>query len=272
MPAFPGSSEIQHGPVPGCRTATLRCVDTIVERLRNLRDRLGCDHRGVFATTYLTLTRTIRRMVDEDPDFVRYKRYLYRQVTVFASVYFDTVEAWERGEEVPEAWRIAFEAARDSDVNGAQDMLLGINAHVQNDMAFVIAALGVRARDGGTRKEDHDAINEALNQAYQPVIDAVARRYDPFVRTTNSTATPLDDAAGLEMAREWREMVWRNAERLVNAESKEEQAEIAQQIEDNAAAWAKGIAGFEDPGHRAERDAYCEERLTDGQPAPRKNR
>jgi hypothetical protein len=51
-------------------------------------------------------------------------------------------------------------------------MLLGINAHVQNDMPFVIAALGVRQPDGTSRKPDHDLVNEVLNRGYEPVVEA----------------------------------------------------------------------------------------------------
>ena len=136
-------------------------------------------------------------------------------------------------------------------------MLLGINAHVQNDMPFVIAALGVRAPDGTSRKADHDRMNVVLNAAYKQVVAAVRRRSDPQLDLTNSPATPLDDAAGLEMVKSWREGVWRNAERLLNATSDAERASVAQQIEQNAGAWARAIATPQQPGYRAQRDAYC---------------
>ena len=103
-------------------------------------------------------------------------------------------------------------------------MLLGINAHVLNDMPFVIAALGVRTARGESRKPDHDAMNRALRRGYQPVIDAVRKRYDLSLDLTNPEQALIDDAAGLEMVRGWRELVWRNAERLVNAQSGAERA------------------------------------------------
>lgn len=102
---------------------------------------------------------------------------------------------------MPDAWRIAFDTAAAGDRFGAQDMLLGINAHVQNDMPFVIAALGVRTANDDSRKLDHDAMNEALRRGYQPVIDAVRERYDPSFDLTNPSQAPIDDAAGLEMVR-----------------------------------------------------------------------
>ncbi len=50
-------------------------------------------------------------------------------------------------------------------------------------------------------------------------------------RLTNPTGVPADDVAGLEIVREWREQVWRNAERLVNANSDAERAAIAAEIQ-----------------------------------------
>jgi hypothetical protein len=248
--------------VAGCRPATIRCIALAQRRLKALRDRLGCDHRAVFATTYMVLTRELRRAVGDDPGLFRFPKYLFREDLLFARVYFRTGRAFERGDEVAEAWRIAFETARDGEVNAGQDMLLGINAHVQNDMPFVLAALGVRGRHGSSRKPDHDAANEVLNRAYEPVVRAVARRYDPLISTTNASWNPIDDATGLEMVRGWREGVWRNAERLVNAESAAERREVATQIEAHAAEWARTIAAPQQPGYRAERDAYCESQLS----------
>ena len=263
LPALPSPTEIQPHSVPHCRRATMRCLDVEVARLRNAQERFGCDHRGVFATTYLELTKTLRRVLRERPDFLRYPRYLYVEDALFANVYFRSVRRDRHGKSVPEAWRIAFDAARSKDLNAAQDMLLGINAHVQNDMPFVLAALGVRTRSGASRKEDHDAVNEVLDRAYANVVHAVRDRFDPQVGTTNSDATPLDDVAGLELVKGWREQVWRNAERLLNADDDAERRQVADQIKENAANWARGIAAVEQSGYRETRDAYCQDKLAD---------
>jgi hypothetical protein len=140
-------------------------------------------------------------------------------------------------------------------------MLLGINAHVQNDMPFVLAALGLRTRSGASRKEDHDAVNEVLDRSYRDVVNAVRDRFDPQVGLTNSDSTPVDDVFGLELVKGWREQVWRNAERLVNADGRAEREQVARQIQQNAASWARGLAAVEQDGYRATRDAYCRDKL-----------
>jgi Family of unknown function (DUF5995) len=261
LPPLPSPSQTERVKVKRCRKARLKCVRVQIERMKRLRDRLGCDHRAVFATTYLTLTRQLLKAVKANPHFFRQPKFFFREDALFANFYFDVIKAWNRGEPVPEAWRIAFETAGTGDVNAAQDMLLGINAHVQNDMPFVLAALGLRNKRGASRKPDHDKANQVLNAAYEPVVQEINRRYDPIVSLTNSSWHPIDDVAGLEVVRAWRELVWRNAERLVNADSAAERTQIARQIELNAALQAHLIALVPQPGYPATRDAYCEQQL-----------
>ena len=261
LPPLPSPNRPQPHAVPYCRAPRLSCIDTELRRLRSAQRRLGCDHRGVFATTYLELTRVLRATVRHDPRFFRYPRYLYTEDALFADVYFNTLRDYRSGRPVAPAWRIALDTARSGQVNAGQDMLLGINAHVQNDMPFVVAALGLRTPRGASRKPDHDRVNEVLDRAYQPVVNAVAERYDPLLFTTNASWDPLDDIGGLEMVKGWREGVWRNAERLVNAKSAAERRQVAGQIQQNAALWAQMMAAPQTPGYRAQRDAYCARRM-----------
>jgi hypothetical protein len=252
------------GPVPGCRTPSVKCVRLTVERLRRIETRLGCDHRAIFATTYRVLTQVALRRLRREPGFLRFLPYFYLETGLFVDVYINTSNAYPRGERVSPAWQVAYEAAAAGDRTAAQDMLLGINAHVQNDMPFVIAALGTRTRRGISRKVDHDAVNGTLAQAYQQVVDTVERRYDPSIAVTNPDGVPVDDVAGLEVVKHWREDVWRNAERLLaTREDPAAHAEVVRQIEGNAASWARAIAAAPTPGWGEQRDAHCEARLGD---------
>jgi hypothetical protein len=74
---------------------------------------------------------------------------------------------------------------------------------------------------------------------------------------TNTNLVTVDNIAGLELARTWRELVWRNAERLLSAKTDAQRLTVANQIEANAALWAQGIAATQEPGMRKIRDDYC---------------
>jgi hypothetical protein len=260
LPPRPLTDTTQPGPVPRCRKATMRCFANTIAKMRKLRAQLKCDHRAVFATTYLLLTQQMRKTITRRPHYFKDLRWLIYEDTVFANFYFRVIKANNSKKPIPQAWQIAFDTARKGDANGGQDMLLGINAHVQRDMPFVLATVGIRTKKGATRKPDHDVVNQILSDAYEPIVSAISKRYDPFVSTTNSSANPLDDVAGLELVKGWREGVWRNAERLLDAKTKAERQQVAESIETNAATWASLIAaeGYGGPpGYRAQRDAYC---------------
>ena len=257
LPALPSPNKPQPHSVPFCKHSSKKCIDTEVRRLRKAQKGFRCDHRGVFSTTYLELTKRLRSTLRAQPHYFRYSRYLYTEDALFADVYFNTLKRYSSGRSVPPAWQIALDTSRSGEVNGGQDMLLGINAHVQNDMPFVVAALGLRTKKGVTRKPDHDKVNLILDEAYQQVVDAIGRRYDSLVFLTNASWNPIDDIGGLEMVKGWREGVWRNAERLVNAKSDAERRLVTDQIQQNAATWARLMAAPQTPGYRAQRDAYC---------------
>ncbi len=261
LPPVDVESDVQPGPVRHCKKPKMKCVEVTMRRMRALQSQLGCDHRAVFATTYLTLTETYYELLKTQPDFVEDRKYLFTEVAQFANYYFKTIKTHDKNLPVPPAWEIALDTAREGDVNGAQDMLLGINAHVQSDMPFVIAELGLETPEGKSRKPDHDVVNAVLEMAYQRVVDEVERRYDPLLAVTNPDGVPADDVAGLELVRAWRENVWRNAEKLTNAKSEEERQQVADSIESQAAQWAQGMAAVQTPGDRARRDAYCQAQL-----------
>ena len=261
LPALPSPTQTEPNRVPHCKHANLNCVRTEVRRMRAAQERFGCDHRGVFATTYLELTKAARDAAIANPRLLRWKKWFFREDALFADVYFRTLRRWDQGLPVPPAWRISFETAASGEVTAAQDMLLGINAHVQNDMPFVLAQLGLRDRNGAARKPDHDLFNEVLSGAYETVVSEVGARYDSTMAVTNPPGVPVDDVAGLEIVRLWRENVWRNAERLVNATSEAERARVANDIQAYAAQWANSIALVPFPGVRASRDAYCAQQL-----------
>jgi hypothetical protein len=258
LPPRPLTDRTQPGPVWRCHKATVRCFAGTIRRMKKLQRRFGCDHRAVFATTYLLLTEQMRKTIRRHPHYFHDLRWLIYEDTVFANYYFRVVDMYSRGKPVPQAWKIAFDTAKTGDANAGQDMLLGINAHVQRDMPFVLATVGLRTKRGVSRKPDHDVVNQILSDAYEPIVEAIGRRYDSLVTITNASWNPLDDFLGLETVKAWREGVWRNAERLLAAKTAAERRQVVDSIEANAAAWAKSMATPQaPPGYRLQRDAYC---------------
>jgi hypothetical protein len=259
LPPRPVSAEVQPGPQPACRTPTLACVRGVVrEMTRRWRplDR-SCDHRAVFALTYLRTTEEFLATLRREPDFFEDREYLIWEDVLFAAYYFRAFDNHSRAEGfVPDAWRVAFAANADPDKNAGQDVLLGMNAHIQRDLPYVLAELGLTTPDGRSRKPDHDRVNQILTRVLDPVQDELARRYDPSMSQSDLPA-PADELGALELLKSWREGAWRNAERLLAAGTPAERDFVERSIESYSRIWAEALAAGEQPGYGAQRDAYC---------------
>jgi hypothetical protein len=246
-----------------CIAGRVQCVDKTVREMAKRFEPLAstCDHNAIFSLTYLRVTEEYRRTV-QDPTFFQDTPFVNYEDGIFAHYYFFAYDAWKDGEtaDVPPAWRIAFDAARDHAVSASGDLLLGINAHVQRDLPLVLYSIGLVKPDGTSRKPDHDRVNQILNRVTDDLLAEIARRFDPTIDDTN-LPTSLDDFALFQTLVSWRETAWRNAELLAQAPTPEAREQVAQGIEDYAASQAEAIrAATQYPplsGGSAARDAYC---------------
>jgi len=97
-----------------CVAGRTQCVDAVIRemerRFRPLADR--CDHDAIFSLTYLRTTQVYRRTI-EDPHFFEDTAFVNHEDVVFARAYFEAYDDWHAGrrDQVPAAWRVAFDAA-----------------------------------------------------------------------------------------------------------------------------------------------------------------
>ena len=246
-----------------CAAGRVQCVDKVIREMSRRFEPLAssCDHDAIFALTYLRVTQEYRRTV-ETPTFFDDTPFVNHEDVIFARYYFAAHDAWEAGRtgEVPPAWRVAFDAAGDRAVSANGNLLLGINAHVQRDLPFVLYTVGLLRPDGTSRKPDHDRVDQILNRVTDDLIGEIARRFDPTIDDGNLPTT-LDDFTLFQIVAGWRETAWRHAELLALAPTPEARELVAQEIERYAESQARSIraaTGYVPlTGARAARDAYC---------------
>jgi len=245
-----------------CKAGRAKCVDSVIREMTRRFDRQAavCDHDAVFALTYLRTTEEYRRTI-EDPTFFEDTAFVNHEDAVFARYYFEATDGWEKGTRsaVPEAWRIAFSAADARSVSGTGNIFLGLSAHINRDLPYVLAEIGLVKPDGTSRKADHDRVNQFLNRVTEPVLAEAAARFDPTIDDRNAPGT-YDEAAALQLVVAWREEAWRNAERLVAASTSSERSVVVSSIESSAAAKARSLLLTTTYGlgqSSAARDAHC---------------
>jgi hypothetical protein len=259
LPPQEVSTKAQPGPLRNCRRARLRCVERVIGRMTRRWQRLdaACDHRAVFALTYLRTTEAFLQTIRTQRRFFRHRRWVILEDVTFAAYYFRAFDRYARGQPVPDAWRIAFDAAGGGATNAGHDVFLGMNAHIQRDLPYVLARVGLRTPGGRSRKPDHDRVNRILTTVIDPVEDEISRRYDPMFTLADAKPAPVEELGALELLKSWREGAWRNAERLLSADSQSERSQVAQSIEAWSRIWAESIRSGQTPGYAAVRDAHC---------------
>lgn len=244
-----------------CSAGRPTCVQQTIATMKRRYAPLAssCDHNAVFSLAYLRTTQEYAITADQ-PGFYEDVAWVNHEDAVFSQFYFTSYDAYSAGNlsAVPLAWRIAFDAAKNRTVTGVGDLLLGMSAHVNRDLPFVLAGVGIVAPNGRSRKPDHEKINVMLNKVVGPLLDEEAKRFDP---TMNAAKSPygISYTALMQLLVSWREQAWNNAELLVSAPNAAARALVAQQIETYAANTARSIvAGNLSPGPATlARDAYC---------------
>lgn len=246
-----------------CVAGRSNCVDITIREMQRRFDNLGqvCDHNAVFGLAYLRTTQTYE-WARNQPGFFNDTPWVNHEDAVFARYYFDAFDNWAKGNRsvVSPSWLMALDAASNKTVTGTGDLLLGMSAHVNRDLPFVLASISITYPDGTTRKPDHDKVNEFLNAVVQPLLAEESARFDPAIMNM-TTPYGTGYTGFFQMLAAWRETAWRNAEALTNATTDADRAAVAQQIEDYAASTAAGIIAsnsYSPPlTTTASRDAYC---------------
>ena len=250
------ATEYDPSDLDDCRSGRTQCVDKVIKEMTRRFDGLAaaCDHDSLFSLAYLRTTEEYKRAA-ETPGFFEDTSFVNFEDAVFARYYFQAYDAWHAGDHaaVPPAWREALAAADAKSVKASTNVLLGISAHINRDLPFVLWEIGLVKPDGTTRKTDHDKVNDFLARVL--FYSEAKARFDSSLPEDGQTPGAINLVIG------WREQAWRNAERLAAAEHDPVQlALVRQSIEDAAHAEAVTLRASGSYGlleSSAARDAYC---------------
>jgi len=219
-------------------------IDAMTEKLHDLK-KTG-DHRVVFHHVYLLMTKEMKKRLSSgffsDPDWME------RVLVSFAHYYFQAIEAYELGLPCPPAWEHAFRLATQKKGLVLQDALLGINAHINNDLPMVM--YGILTEDQAWpdarimlhRRQDHDRINDVLSELIDLVQEELSQHYGRFIRFLDFVMGRKDESLFAFILAHCRTNVWYNTELLLNASDENQWNLQRKQIENDALSIGKKIA------------------------------
>jgi hypothetical protein len=192
-------------------------IDEVLERMTALADsdQRRNSRRAIFVQLYVLVTAAVRDKVQRGGYFED-GPWAARYLVAFANLYAAARDRYDRGERVPKSWRIAFQTADQRAGLVLQDLLLGVNAHINHDLALALIEAGIDS-DRERCYRDHTAVNRILQDLTDAAQDRIAALYAPGLRVADALAGPLDEVASAFSIEHARENAWRYAVALAAA-------------------------------------------------------
>lgn len=150
----------------------LEALDVIIADCRARRDPLG-----YFPALYRQVTLEVKKGIDQNQfdDGPRMDRF----DALFANRYFEAYDTFRSGGTPSKSWQVAFEATRSGRLIILQDLLVGINAHINLDLGVVTGETFQGAALESFRG-DFLKINAILGTLV-PQVEAVVGRFSPLL-------------------------------------------------------------------------------------------
>lgn len=207
------------------------------------------DRRAIFLDCYLRMTQNMLTALDagEFHDTLWVDRLLER----FAGYYFDALYAYEQNRTLaPAVWRVAYDAANRPTTMTLQNLMLGVNAHINYDLVLVTVELlnkewqHLDATERRYRYTDYTHVNQIIARTIDIVQDEIITRTSPAFGVIDALLGQIDEWATERLITAWREEVWRHAVTLLEAPDKQAYALHLQSVESVTLERAAWIAGF----------------------------
>ena len=164
-----------------------------------------------FNGLYLRVTEAVR---DSRSDFEA-PAFIERLDVVFADFFFQAYDAATANAWVSKAWAPLFELKDHPRVIPLQFALAGMNAHINNDLAYALVQtweeLGVEPGPDTPEHRDFVRVNEILESVEEEVKVPLS---DTFIRTLDIAFGQADDWLALWKVAKARADAWERAEKL----------------------------------------------------------
>jgi hypothetical protein len=206
------------------------------------------DHRLIFLSCYRMMTQNILDAI-EAQDFED-SAWVSRLMEHFAEYYFRALDAFESKQtNPPTAWQIAFTAAQNPHTNVLQDLVLGVNAHINYDLVLALSdvlapewqQLSVDQRT--MRYRDHCHVNDIINHTINAVQDQVIDRFEPMFGLMDKFLGPIDEWMTSLLISDWREEVWEHVTQIIDPKNQTGEQAIITHVEQVSINRAQEILG-----------------------------
>lgn len=179
------------------------------------------DHRAVFLRAYYIISINAHDAIHERGDYPKQiffdPAWINRLAGKFSMLYFRSLTTEQRPASAEKAWKLVHDVAQDGRGTVAQDLLLGLNAHINYDLAYGIYLNMQEHGDGSDhlllprRKFDHDQVNNLLLRCVPTIQATLTRDYGGEILLISRLLGSLDERITKSGLGHYRERVWWDA-------------------------------------------------------------
>ena len=222
----------------------------MITRLATLDDVIGAltaleaqhtarrDRRAVFVTVYTLMSQEMKRRIERGA--FRDNEWVRSYTIAFANLYLRGARRFRQRSCRAQGMDDRLRDARGGDALVTQDLLLGINAHINHDLALALDEVSIEP-DRAARLAHHSTVNEVL----QALTDEVGRRvsdlYARGLAGVDACAGTLDEAVSNFSMAVARAGAWESAVALANARGDVERRVIRRMLDLRSAVMARLI-------------------------------
>ena len=188
--------------------AVIQALTVIVEDCERTQNR-----SGYFAALYKRMTMAVKSGIDNGA-FMDGNRMEKLDVT-FAARYLDAYEAYRKGEACSTSWKYALDGCTNESLTVIQQLILGINTHINLDLAIAsaVVAPGDSIHDLQT---DFNRINEVIASLFDDVQESLEEVWPPMRLLRRVGQTQQTDVLNFSIGAA-RKTAWVNAVILAGA-------------------------------------------------------
>lgn len=194
------------------------------------------DQRAAFLHCYSLMSRNMVSALEagrfHDRDWMR------RFIDHFAEYYFNALDGYERDKSAaPPVWVLAHDTALHSSCSLMQKLLLGVNAHINFDLALTVTDLLDEAwpklspAERQRHIEDYQLVNEIIGNSIDEVQDHVLAPHSPSMAHLDRLMGRVDEWLISGLITSWRREVWGQACQLLDAPRPADREHLRAQLE-----------------------------------------
>jgi hypothetical protein len=189
---------------------TIEDVQVALEKLNHDLSVEGLEQLINFNHTYLIITKNVKNAMKKN--LFDHPEFLEQFDTVFADYYLRALRAYIRKTPAPPAWIFACDKAHKRQCSAFITMALGVNAHVNNDIAQVLRD----TEPSDEVRRDYNLINSIIASSIDEVIDELSEETNRF-GPRNMLLRPLYKIIMHILIIVWRTTAWNNYKKLTSA-------------------------------------------------------